>query len=308
MEAVECSHAENWAGASHRAQYAHLPTAERLPSQADCAVSGAAIPDEALDWSEAERIGGGRLWVPSAVIGLDFTEDTPAWLDVSSVGLACGFDLDFASNKALGEVVERDAYCAWLRQPVANRNRDEIDIESIDFKWLSSIRERLNTLEIGLRIFAIPAVIPMPVIIAQLTDHSEAAAHQPIVWGISAHLDAESALRGAIVEAAQSRLTGISGARDDLALDRSPRAPPSFGLALPNFWNAPLQHFEARFQARHADSPAEAFAAMVEQLMSAGYPVVGRLLLSPADCAAVTVRVFVPGLGSMRRPRRVPIP
>lgn len=267
-----------------------------LPFRRACARQRGAIADVALDWTPAERLGGGILWVPNAAVSLDFTTVTPAWLAVSTDGQGAGFDLATASLKGLCELVERDAFWLWERQSLIDRSHDTIDADTIRFDWFQRVRARFAGLGIGLRVFALPAVVALPVIVAELIDLGPEAPHRPFSFGMSGAVDPEAALRGAVLEAAQCRLTVISGARDDLDLDIAAAPPPSPGLALPLGRGQRLRHYDDCFGTLPAGiAPEAGVAAIVSALASAGYPDVARLTLSPPGCPVVSVRMIVAG-------------
>ena len=299
MEAIECSHAEAWAPPLRNAAWADLPVSERAAAVDDFAVRrGHARVGEAMGWAAAERIAGGCIWVPAAAVSLDLTFDGPAGVTRSSNGQGAGFDLDFASLKALCEVIERDAVGDWLAtRSVFNRCDNEIDLGGVGFAWFRDLAARCDTLGIAIRAYAVPAVIAIPVLAVELHDAAGEAAGHPHAVGTAAHPYAEAALQAALTEAIQARLTVIAGARDDLAPATATARPPTFGLAIATM---------ATPSYRLPSLPAPDFAGIVTALAAAGYGDVARLVLSPADCPVVTVKMFIPGLGETGRARRRP--
>lgn len=300
MEAIECSHAEAWAPPLRLACWADLPAAERCAARDDFAIwRGHAGAGAALAWAVADRLDGGTLWVPAAAVSLDLTVDGPAGVTRSSNGQGAGFDLAFASLKALCEVIERDAVGDWLAtRSVFTRSADEIDLGAIDLGWFGDLATRCAALGIAVRAYALPAVIAIPIIAVEIHDAAAEAAGHPHAVGTAAHPDAELALKAAFTEAIQARLTVIAGARDDLAPATGAARPPTFGLAI-----APMGPPPRRLEL----PPVQDFAGIVAALARAGYDQVTRLVLSPADCPVVTVKMFVPGLGESRRARRAPV-
>jgi ribosomal protein S12 methylthiotransferase accessory factor len=320
MEAIECSHAEAWAPPLRQARWTDLSAAERAAAIDDFAIRrGHAGVGDAMDWAAAERIGGGTVWVPGAAVSLDLTFAGQPGVTRSSNGQGAGFDTDFASLKALCEVIERDAVGDWLaNRSVFTRGVDEIDLAGIDFTWFHDLAARCATLGIAVRAYALPAVIPMPVIAVELHDASGEAAGHPHSVGTAAHPDAETALQSALTEAIQARLTVIAGARDDLTLTSAEARPPTFGLAIarsdaershPRESGGPSPELRRRapaFAAAVALDATSHFHAAVTALAAAGYDQVARLILSPAECPVVTVKILVPGLGETGRARRAP--
>lgn len=300
MEAIECSHAETWSAPVLHAALADLPCGERALAADDFAVRrGAVGDDQPLDWVAAERVGGGLLWVPEAAVSLDLVAPGPPGITRSSNGQGAGFDVDYASLKALCEVIERDAYAHWMTsRTVFNRGADEIDLGNGGAPDCHDLLARCARLGIAVRAYALPAVIAMPVIAVELHDQSGEAASHPHAVGTAAHPDASAALLAALTEAIQARLTVIAGARDDLQLGRPAARPPTFGLA--------IAASGASVKRPLPMPPAMTIAGAIGALAVAGYDRVARLVLSPLDCPVVTVRMFVPGLGESQRRRRIP--
>jgi ribosomal protein S12 methylthiotransferase accessory factor len=308
LEAVECRDAEEWVGETRLVAFDALPITERLPAPDDCSQLRGAIEKGPIDWTPAERLGeAGRLWVPTAAVSLDTCRSRPNWILCSSDGQGTGFDREFAACKAILEVVERDTFTTWLFKSIVARALDGLAIHSIEFGWFQEIAERLAELNMRLRVFAPPAVIDVPVFVAEIVDPGSDSHLLAFVHGICAHEDAETALKGAITEAAQCRLTEISGARDDLRLDRPEISYPSTGLALSMPSTVKLLDFETRFPGRQAAKPAHTLGRVAAALSDAGYPVIGQVRLSPAEASVTTVKMFVPGLAAGDRARRPPI-
>ena len=233
MEAIECSHAEAWTAPTITAAWADLPPGERAAAADDFATERGAISAETcLEWTPAERLAGGVLWVPEAAVSLDLTRLGPDGVARSSNGQGAGFDLAFATAKALGEVIERDAFAHWQVGSVYSRRDDEIDLGTIDFPWFTALHGCCQSLGISVRAYGLPAVIAMPVVAVELHDASGEAVSHSHAAGTCAHPDAELALRGALMEAIQARLTVIAGAREDLGLDHPVARAPVFGFAI----------------------------------------------------------------------------
>lgn len=308
LEAVEFHHAEGWVGEVRLSDFDMLPAPERLPAADDCSRVRGATDIHAVEWSPVERMGSsGVLWVPKAAISLNTCVPRPPWVLCSSGGQGAGFDFDFATCKALFELLERDAFAVWLSKSFVDRAKDGIAIHSVASEWFQQICRRLTELNMRLRVFAPRAVVDIPVIVAEIVDPGPESRVKPYSHGICAHADAETALKGAIVEAAQCRLTEISGARDDMNLERLEISYRSIGLALPMPSTTALHDFGKRFPPHLPAKPAEMVSSVIAALSDAGYPVIGRVRLSPANAEVTTVKTFVPGLAAGDRARRVPL-
>ena len=311
MEAIECSPAEAWAPPCRVARWQDLTPSVRAAGVDDFAVRrGHAGAGTAMPWASADRIGGGIVRVPVAAVSLDLTVAGPAGVTRSSNGQGAGFDIDFASMKALCEVIERDAVACWLTTTsVFTRSDDEIDLGGVDYAWFRDLAAHCETFGIAIRAYVLPAVITMPVIAVELHDASGEAIGHPHAVGTAAHPDREAALQPALTEAIQARLTVIAGLRDDLALTTTDARPPTFGLAIALTAAAgKFRRFDDGVWAPQGSSSVVArLNDSVTLLAAAGYGQVARVVLSPAGCPVVTVKMFVPGLGELHRARRAPI-
>ncbi len=117
-------------------------------------------------------------------------------------------------------------------------------------------------------------------------------------WGAGCHFDRDVALIRALTEAAQSRLTYIVGARDDLdhELYAEPRVPLLFEDLL-DFWEQGVT------RRRYSDVPscaADSFEADLETLLSrlraAGLPQAIVIDLTDEKIGIPVVKTVVPGL------------
>jgi len=113
----------------------------------------------------------------------------------------------------------------------------------------------------------------------------------PVAAGYACSLSADQALRGALLEAAQSRLTDIHGAREDVeAMD------PEAAARL----RALCEGVRPRCRARHIPSlpargPRQAVAAVLGRIRRAGFPHVAACRLTPSGHPVQVAKVLVPG-------------
>ena len=311
MEAVETDHAETFPrtfdGERLARPFSALPKMERAASVGDFAASRARAPtgEETLGWVAARRLSDeGRLWTPLDCVRLDFTRPGEARLDQTSNGLGARFDREGAVMKALLEVVERDAEQAWFAAPIQRRTRDLIEARSIPFRWFGDLRASLDRAGLMLSLYRLPAVIAAPVFLAEIHEAGAGACLRRRAMGVGCAASPEAALIAGVVEAAQSRLTAISGVRDDILYPREARSERGgFGVALPVPAHiAPIawDEIQEMFEARGAGSST----ALAEQLARAGYPDAAIVDLSRPGRGAVVVKAVVPGLGAFQRRRR----
>ncbi len=216
MEAVETHHAETMALPLRLASFAEL-----APDAADpmllprCA--GREAGDERLLWVEAQDLmSGSRLWVPHELVSADFTSPMPAGaglFQATTNGLASGNHWLEAVLHGLYEAVERDAIALWRAASDAVRGRSAIDLDSVDAPVSLSLLQAFRRAGVAMRVWDVTSDIRLPsfLCLAASDDGVEPE------LGSGCHADADVALSRALAEAAQARLTRISGARDDFA-------------------------------------------------------------------------------------------
>ena len=310
IEAIECAAAEAWTPPHRRrASVADMKPAGDAASPEDFSTeTGTVGACEPIEWVPAARVErSGWLWVPFLAVSLDLSLAGHPHIRRTSSGLGGGFDLAAASLKGLCELIERDAFQTWVERPPVDRYRDEIAPESIDYSWFRQLRERFRDRGVIVRLFRLPSVVPVPAIAAELLQLRDPSNSRKHAVGTCVHPEPESALRGAVLEAAQARLGEIAGSRDDIDPGRAADAADRLNFALPAPpWLSGL-NFHTLWREPAAGGAEAQLRALVEQLSAAGYDRVGRIELSRPDNAVTIVKLFAPGLGGLGRPRRAPV-
>ncbi len=308
MEAIESDRAETYQGDQRLCAFEDLDPAERAPMLLDFAYDRNASADEAasLPWVAARRPGDGPpLWAPFDAVSADYSRPAEAWVDRSSNGLGARFDDEGAGIKAIVEVVERDAEQGWRGASLRTRSLTQVDEASIPGDWFRDFLDRARSREVLVSVHCIPVVIPLMVFVCELFEPGSGLVARRRASGTGCGFTAEAALSAAVLEAAQSRLTAISGARDDLAIfDLA--APVGLGLGLPRSSGSPLERWEA-IQVSPSEPPPESVTGLANALAAAGYPDIGLVDLAPPGHEARVIKAFVPGLGGLSRARRPPI-
>jgi YcaO-like protein with predicted kinase domain len=299
MEAVECWHAEN----------AELPL--RLGSADEIARHGPAVAPERLPltgmgdvatarflWAEADDlVSGTRLWVPYELVSADFTVPSPAGFGrfrQTTNGMGAGNTLIEAMLHGLYEVVERDAVALWHAATPARQARCCIDLAAIDGPESQLMLAQIAAASVALRVWDVTTEIGLPAFLALACDEDGVAGVEP-EFGSACHASADLALAGALAEAAQARVTRISGARDDYL-------PESFGVAARAARDQAARHLRRTapagpFRRRsQAASPEAELDAALTALSRCGMPQVACIDLSRDDIGIPVVRVVVPGL------------
>lgn len=154
-----------------------------------------------------------EILVPLAAVTLDTTFTAPPVFDISSNGLASGNVLVEAIVHGLCEVIERDAEAAWRR---AGEDR-RLVLDTITDPACCALITQIT--RAGARVFLwdLGGDTGVPAIGAAIMEDPSEPAWRTLGFyqGFGAHCLPEIAIARALTEAAQTRLTYISGARDD---------------------------------------------------------------------------------------------
>ncbi|CAH0339054.1 YcaO-like family protein [Rhizobium sp. CECT 9324] len=230
MEAIEGAVAED--------TQKHIHQYGSLRSLAGQAMRPVPLEDMArVDWQNLDP-DRERAWVrgfsvrrqeavlaPYELIGMDYRADFP-WdrqaFQMSSQGLAAGFDHDRAVMHGLLELIENDA--CLLVDALATR---ALGLRPVTFPPgqclpLDRLAAAVHEAGLSARFFDLTGANAVPVIMASLP-RSVSGQDGPgtrVVAGVACRLDYGEAAVAALLEAIQSRLTDISGARDDLTPQR----------------------------------------------------------------------------------------
>ncbi|WEX79216.1 YcaO-like family protein [Sinorhizobium numidicum] len=176
-------------------------------------------PDDEVEWvAGVDLISGRETLVPLEAAMLDRTRASRFWM--SSDGLASGNVVEEAILHGLLERVERDAHALWRVSGSDARHQACVAPETLGDPALNALIERIKTAELDLRLFDISCDTDIPCFLALLGPRDTAIRSHvrfvEVTSGSGAHLSAVRAAIRAVTEAAQSRLTYISGARDDV--------------------------------------------------------------------------------------------
>ncbi|MFI6768637.1 YcaO-like family protein [Streptomyces sp. NPDC050355] len=216
MEAIELWHAEN--AVPTPTLCATPASALNLPyevTELDWPAGNLATEHTRMDWIDAHTLPHEEpLPVPWAAVS--FGRSTGSWsvpgLLTSSNGLASGNTVDEATVHALYEVIERDSVAALSEAPIAQRQY--VDPATVDDEHCADLISRISRAGGFLEVEAVPARVGVACMTARLW-HEDLASS--VMQGSGAHGDPAVALSRALTEAAQSRLTQISGTRDDIS-------------------------------------------------------------------------------------------
>ncbi|WP_050596237.1 YcaO-like family protein [Mesorhizobium sp. WSM1293] len=189
-----------------------------LERQARCAARRLTQEAE-LGWMMGLSLRTGEpVFAPYELVGMDMVSSAP-WntrdFRMSSLGLAAGGDLASAILHGLRELVEEDAIFGPLAGGAPAERRDVIFNRpcATGIAWAI---EKLAERDIEARFVQVSDDIAMPVVMAALKPRHGDQAGLAYFCGSACRSTVEDAALAALLEAVQSRLTYISGARDDL--------------------------------------------------------------------------------------------
>jgi YcaO-like protein with predicted kinase domain len=299
MESIELWHSEN--APPHRV----FGSYEALRARGEPAVDvvglrpeGVFLPPKDLrscpfGWLEGhDLVSGERRFVPRpfCAIGTDRAELAHFTSHVDSTGLAGGNTIEEATCHALCEVIERDATARFAALSRDEKDARELDLESVTGPARDLVT-RLERTRLRVRLWNQTSHVDVPAFGCSIEGVAEIRGLARFV-GFGAHLDPEIAVCRAVCEAAQSRLTTISGARDD---------------QLPATYSA-MQFFEPSGKPpsppKHsfADAPKRRMSGtfggdvrfLVQTLRAKGFAEVIRVDLTKPEIGVPVVWVFVP--------------
>lgn len=218
MEAVEYWYAEHPENALFLAPSTEL--VRRFPDGSSNYWAGIVDPARRILWTNAiDLVTGDEMPVPFDLVHANFDGNGRGFasgLVANTNGLASGGNAPEAVTHALCETIERHATFLFGSLSPAERAARALNLGSIDDLLCRSLIDRCSDAGVGLKVWDATCEIAVPSFIACLSDQRDA--QMPPGFGAGCHPARGVALSRAITEAAQSRLTRISGARDDLAL------------------------------------------------------------------------------------------
>jgi YcaO-like protein with predicted kinase domain len=177
---------------------------------------------ETVDWVEGYDLLQHRtVWVPADAVSLkpvDSLGRKPRFWQ-SSDGLASGNILLEAVVHGLCERVERDASVLWLLRSDKDVLDCCIDPASLNDGAVDALAAQIERAGLQLRLFDMTSDVGVPVLFAIIAPkpngHEKHWKHFDLSSGMGCHPSFARAAIRAITEAAQTRVTSITGARDD---------------------------------------------------------------------------------------------
>ncbi|ADO69170.1 conserved uncharacterized protein [Stigmatella aurantiaca DW4/3-1] len=314
MEAVENYHAERILSPVKLASFQELRFTHALVDVASLPRTSARDfhPQLRLLWIEGhELLSGTSLWLPFELVHTNYTLPFPPGSGTflpSSNGLASGNHWLEAVCHGLCEVVERDAVTLWFLNGAEGRARSQLALETVADPGCRQVLARFE--EAGLEVAAwdVTSDVGIPACLCALLEPEGSLQPVGSVFGMGCHPAREVALRRALTEAAQVRLTAITGSRDDLRRRHYARARETPWLAQlrAGMGTQPGCDFHEVPTWRGTSLEAD-LGWMLERLRGAGLTQVVAVDLTRPEFQIPVVRVVIPGLeGPSSMPIYVP--
>ena len=254
-----------------------------------------------LPWSKGLELNSGEeLYIPSSLIDLDYSHrcDAHQLLVAGSNGLASGNSYEEALCHALYEVIERD--CEHDFVFCTHSEQRKIDLHRITSPHIKALLAHFNWNDISLDVYDITNDLGVPTFLARLRDLTGVRL-EGFFGGSGCHSSSVIALSRAITEAVQSKVTMITGSRDDM---------------YPLAYKAKRNQFRQKFESGELPvlnttppcplmqftetNPPASFSSCVDQLLyklkRRGIEQVIIYDHTKADIGIPVVHVFIPGL------------
>jgi ribosomal protein S12 methylthiotransferase accessory factor len=250
-------------------------------------------------WLQAKSLSGRRqsVWVPAQAVycprqGISLGPSQVAW---TSNGMGAHPNADAALLHALLEAIERHELAQALPRGFTQREVAQRLIHPGSLAEMApkacALAQKLDSRGFDVFFFDLTpdaGALGLPVTGALLVDREEGPV--PLTAGYACRLSPDESLWAALLEAAQSRLTDIHGARDDVAPARREEA-----RALRALCAGARPGRQARALLRvSAGQPSQAIQRVLASLRRAGFQRAAAISLSPPKLGISIFKVILP--------------
>lgn len=174
-------------------------------------------PEVPIRWVVGEDLAtGAPVLVPHDAVALGPPPCDLPGISQSTNGLAAGTSIERALLHALCELAERDAVCLWGFKSDAAACATAVAPEMFRHRSVDELVARIAEAGYRVNLFDLTTDTGVPVIYAMMFPANGADRHFDAASGAACHPVAGVAAAKAIVEAAQTHITNIAGARDDI--------------------------------------------------------------------------------------------
>lgn len=274
------------------ADITQFPTAEGFSPQ----------PNRQIFWIRGwELIAEQEVWIPYDLVSTAYTVEMTenySGLYATTTGLAAGKSIGDAIDHGLREVIERDATLLHLLSTRPAQDRNRILVDSISSQGAIKLLRKFQKSGIFVAVWEVTSDVGIPCFYSVIADQPyQQIGNCFFAAGSGCDLDKDRALVASLLEAAQSRLTVISGAREDLSRDwYSTKMHHEFVQRYDALNSATGQRKFSDITSHCAFSPEDRLQLMVAKLISRGFRQVIVVNLSRSDLQIPVVKVIVPGM------------
>ncbi len=302
MESVESWHAERITLAVKHAAWADLERhhamidLERLPAIRDSRFHR----QRRLLWIEGRDLADGRpLWLPYEMVHTDYTHPLApgsGCFHASTNGLASGNHFLEAACHAVCEVIERDATSVWHHLPPSRRAPTRLALDTVDDAACRACLDRIDAARLELAVWDTTSDVGVASFYDVITETGGAPGH--LGAGAGCHPSRDVALLRTLTEAVQTRMTYVTGSRDDLSPDEFT----DHGLGEKREAvrallrdQRPARDFRD-IATTDADTFEQDLSWLIERLAGVGIDQVVGVDLTRPEIGLAVVRVVIPGL------------
>jgi YcaO-like protein with predicted kinase domain len=181
-------------------------------------------PNLRLLWCEGRDLfNGENVFVPYEMVHTNYTTPLPdghGCFTATSNGLASGNRVVEAVSHGICEVVERDATALWKLRDEKRPNKNRLELATVDDGICQEVLGKLERAGLSVAVWDITSDIELAAFACFIVPRENSTMwHFAVAAGYGCHPAREVALLRALTEAAQVRLTVISGLRDDFGVD-----------------------------------------------------------------------------------------
>ncbi len=266
-------------------------------------VAGRYHPDAPLLWVEGQDwLRHDKVWAPFQLVHTAYTTGMAFDLKTfaaSSNGLASGNHVLEAVSHGICEIVERDADLKFSLLSEAEREARRIDLATVDHPQCRELIERCERAGVAVAAWDLTSDIGLAAVRCHITCREwDALRRLPPAGGSGCHPVRNVAFQRALAEAAQSRLTAISGSRDDMPRShyRHWRDPMNLEQERESICSRGSRPFTA-IPSYEYDSLREDVDRELELVRRAGFERVVVVDLTRPEFGIPVVRVLIPGMG-----------
>lgn len=162
---------------------------------------------------------GASAPAPWDMLSLDMTRALPRDIRPGTVGLATGNSHAEASVAAIGEVLEHHFQASTRDWQPRERRAAEVDLTDIEDATSAALVRHIRSRGFAVRAWSMAQDAGIAAFCCAITDVKPAGPPLPPAGGTACHPVRAVAFVRALLEAVQSRVTLIAGARDDLTPD-----------------------------------------------------------------------------------------